>query len=96
MAATAHTEELSEQIERLRRDLSSLSDLMEDLIDRPKGNAGDDADDLVHRGKRAMRSAMRRSKEAISGVEGTIADNPWASVAVAFGLGIVLGRLLRR
>ncbi|MGD9536860.1 MAG: YqjD family protein [Alphaproteobacteria bacterium] len=99
MADTAQrgkTEELSEQIEELRRELSTLSDMMSDIIDTAKGDAEGQVDDLVRKGKRAMRSAARKGKAAISGVETTISDNPWASVAVAFGLGIVLGRLLRR
>lgn len=99
MADTAQrgkTEELSEQIEELRRDLSTLSDMMSDVIGKSKGNVGGQADDLARKGKQAMRSAMRKGKAAISGMETTIADNPWASVAVAFGVGIVLGRLLRR
>lgn len=100
MADTAQrgkTEELSEQIEELRRELSTLSDMMSDIIgSRSKGNAEGQIDDLVRKGKQAMRSAARKGKAAISGVETTISDNPWASVAVAFGLGIVLGRLLRR
>ena len=99
MADTAQStkmEELSEQVEELKRELSALSGTIGDMADTGKGAVGEQAERFARKGKKAMRAAMRKGKAAVNGMETTIADNPLASVAVAFGVGIVVGRLLRR
>ena len=103
MADTAQRvkgEDLSERFEELQREVGALSE----TIGRLAGNGrsandhvvGAKAERLARGGKKAMRFAMARGKAALSGVESTVSANPLASVAVAFGLGVLLGRLIRR
>lgn len=90
-------EDFSEQLEALRRQVSSLSDAMGTATGRSKANGLDEkAERIASKGKKAMRMALEKGKAAVSGVETSVSANPLASIAVAFGLGILLGRMIRR
>jgi ElaB/YqjD/DUF883 family membrane-anchored ribosome-binding protein len=103
MADTAQRskdEALSERFEELQREVSALTETIGRIAGNDRGANGHDlgnkAERLARKGRKAMRLAMTKSKAAISGVESTVSANPLASVAVAFGVGVLLGRLIRR
>lgn len=90
-------EDFSEQLEALRRQVLSLSEAMGTATGRGKANGLDEkAERIASKGKKAMRMALAKGKAAVSGVETSVSANPLASIAVAFGLGILLGRMIRR
>ncbi len=90
----------SERFEELQREVSALTETIGRLAGGDGGASGhglgNRAERLARKGKKAMRLAMTKGKAAVSGVESTVSANPLASVAVAFGLGVLLGRLIRR
>lgn len=93
------SENFSERLEELRRDVSSLAETISEMTGTAKANGhgvGAKAERLAGRSRKAVHMAMAKGKAAISGVESTVSANPLASVAVAFGLGVLLGRLIRR
>jgi len=87
--------DVSEQIEALRKQLSSLSKTVEDLLS-DGADIGGKTKGLVRKGSKAMHEAVEQGKAAISGIESTVSANPLVSVAVAFGIGLMVGRLIRR
>jgi ElaB/YqjD/DUF883 family membrane-anchored ribosome-binding protein len=87
--------DVSEQIEALRKQLSSLSKTVEDLLS-DGADIGGKTKGLVRKGSKAMHEAVEQGKAAISGIESTVSANPLVSVAVAFGIGFMVGRLIRR
>ena len=103
MADTAQRikgEDLSERFEELQREVAALTETIGRLAGNDRGanghGLGARADRFAGKSRKAMRLAMKKGKAAISGVESTVSTNPLASVAVAFGLGVLLGRLIRR
>ena len=80
-------ENLKSQIEDLRSDLSGIADAIKKL-------SGDAADDGVERIRRATRQTREKARDTLGSLEDEIEDRPLISVAAAFGLGFVLGKLL--
>ena len=93
--ASRTQDDVSEQIEALRKQLSSLSKTVEDLLS-DGADIGGKTKGLVRKGSKAMHEAVEQGKAAISGIESTVSANPLVSVAVAFGIGLMVGRLIRR
>lgn len=93
-------EDFSQRFADLQREVSELTETIGRLAgngrDASSHGTGDKAERLARRGRKAMRLAMAKAKTAVAGVETTVSANPLASVAVAFGLGVLLGRLIRR
>jgi len=81
--------------ESLQKELSRISELVDDLMSG-RTPAGERAQRLLRKGKKVVGKAVSKGKAAVSSVESTVSDHPLASVAVAFGVGVLLGRLIRR
>jgi ElaB/YqjD/DUF883 family membrane-anchored ribosome-binding protein len=80
---------IEKDIDALRGDFASLQadlqTLTKTLARRAKSAASDTADDLLARGRDGM-----------AAVEGHVAERPLASLLIAFGAGVALGKLLDR
>jgi ElaB/YqjD/DUF883 family membrane-anchored ribosome-binding protein len=90
MASTETTQkELQEQLDSLRKDLSEIRHLVKSL-----------ASEYAEEGKEHLRASANRAqaqaKETLADVEGEIQSHPLSSVAIAFGVGVLIGKLLNR
>lgn len=81
--------ELRQEYASLKNDLAEMSETLSDL-----------ARNGISEGRAKVRGAARKSRkqarEAWSAVEDEFEDRPITSLAVALGLGFVLGKLLSR
>lgn len=81
-------------VERLRTQVETLRDQLADLTEE----AGDNLDARRRRAARSMRraygNARRYAWDAEEAVEARVGRNPIASLLIAFGVGLVLGKLL--
>ncbi|SLN73731.1 DUF883 family protein [Oceanibacterium hippocampi] len=99
-AARKDTEELREQMEALRADVSALT---ESLV-RVTGNRAHDGAEAVrnaaHEGADAVRNAARagqaRAEDAAATAQDYVRERPLASVLVALAVGFTIGKLLER
>lgn len=93
-------EELKKDLSNLRRDLVSLGDDVKAVLEAKaalvgkKGNeAGQEAwDELQH----AFKMARKRGEKAMDDTTMKIEDNPWSSIAIAAGVGLLVGLLVKR
>ncbi|HPO94266.1 MAG TPA: hypothetical protein PL072_12435 [Phycisphaerales bacterium] len=95
----ADVEALKAEIGRLREDLASTAKTAASLgkhgFEAARDRAGAAYETAKERVTHVAGVARDRSKQAVDRVETTIEDHPLASVAVAFGAGLLLGALLR-
>ncbi len=80
-------EDLKAQIDDLRNDLSGIADALKKL----SGSAVDEGTDRV---RRASEKARDKARDTIGAFESEIEERPLTSVATAFGIGFILGKLL--
>lgn len=78
---------LQEDLDSLRRDLSQLTTTVRDIASARRDQGMAAARDYADK-------AYGQAQEARAQAEQTIAANPLLSVATAFGIGYVLGRVL--
>lgn len=87
--ANKATDDLKADIEKLKSDMSSLMETI-----------GRIADDGRAESRRRVREAGERvvgqTEESLHAVETQIAERPFVSILAAFGVGMVIGRLLDR
>lgn len=93
-----------------KSDSIQLDDVKEDLhalrkdVDKLLRALGSDAESLGReafdearkRVKELASTARQRGREGVSAAETQIEQNPFTSIATAFGIGLVIGRLLNR
>ena len=93
-------ETLSEQIETLKSDLSSISatlaDLVKDSAKQGRRTVEQTADYYVREGKRQADAAVEGARAYGEALEGQISRNPFSAVLVALGLGFLVGLMSRR
>lgn len=93
------TEDLAEDIERLRGDISKLSETVRSLIgretDQLKSTLADRADQLSARGRELREQALRDASAYERQAEETIARNPFTSIMIAAGVGFLFGIMSR-
>jgi ElaB/YqjD/DUF883 family membrane-anchored ribosome-binding protein len=87
--ANKAAEELRADMDKLKSDMSALMDTI-----------GKIAEESKKEGKRRVREAGEmaavHAEESMHAVEAQIAERPFISVLAAFGVGMVIGRLLDR
>jgi len=80
---------LKEDLSQLRADLASLT-----------GKATNQAKAMGRERFEQMRQALAAAKEkggaAVQGTQHQIEEHPWTAVAIAFGVGLLVGKLLDR
>ncbi len=98
--ATDDLETLKTDLKNLRADVSSLMHSLKGAASSTAHNVGDD---LKHTGGQlgeqvmdALGTVKDKGSELTSSLEGHVQDRPLISVLVAFGLGLVLSRMLER
>lgn len=85
--------QLRKDLEAIRGDIGALSDSLRSAT----GAAANSARKQVAEGAARVGETVRESAHAAqAATERSIADHPMASVAMAFGIGMVIGRLLDR
>lgn len=104
-------EALKQELARLRDDLAATAKTAASLgkhgfaeakgraetaYESAKEHVHHAADAARHKAEQAAHFARDKAKEGVEKAEGTIKDHPFASVAVAFGAGLLIGALLRK
>lgn len=101
------TRNLDQELDTLRADLGKIRDDIASLT-RSLGEAataeakagGERLSEAAHaardRAQRFAESARAQGEEGIAAVERRIEQNPFSSVLIAFGVGLVIGKLLDR
>jgi ElaB/YqjD/DUF883 family membrane-anchored ribosome-binding protein len=104
MATTKSTNvgepDLGKDVAALRADLDALrgdlGQLVRTLKTRTGNRAESELDALRHRLERLAGDVQSSGRETAQRVEAQIEERPFASVAIAFAVGLVLGRLFDR
>lgn len=100
-SATAHDlDAVAEQLDTLKRDVSTLVDTVGGLVGntarRGRVNARRKADEYVRRGRATVDAAVDQAYGLEEELETQISRNPLTAVLVALGLGFVIGLVSRR
>lgn len=89
MATQANEQELQEQIHSLRKDFSDLTQTMKSL-----------SSDYANEGKKRLREgadrAQQQAQDTVHKAQANVETHPYTSMAVAFGVGLVIGKILDR
>ena len=99
-SSTATQEELAKQIEQLRSDVAEISKTLGDLgrgqVTDLRSRAERQAAELRARGRETADEVAARAREAEHQAEDYIRENPLQALAIAAGLGLLVGWLTRR
>lgn len=93
--------------EKLASDFKALIDDVEELLKTTGSQTGEGVADLRQRlekkleeGRKALdeqqKALLEKAKEARASTEAYLRENPWTTLGIAAGIGLVLGLLLRR
>ncbi|HVU63136.1 MAG TPA: DUF883 family protein [Phycisphaerales bacterium] len=104
---TASTRGLRDDLDALKADLSTLKDDLRSFssnaasaarhgADEARGRIGHATSVLRDKGRAAYDAAKEKGQWAKDEVEGRIQENPFTSVGIAFGVGILIGALIAR
>ena len=89
----ARTEDLQADLAALRKDFGILADHVRSMAD---GTARDAAHGLAERGAKLRDAAKQRGEAGIAAFESQVQAHPFTSILVAFGVGLVVSRLVGR
>ncbi len=82
-------QDLQEQLNALRNDFSEITQTVREM-----------SANRAHQGQEKLRETADRTRaqvrESLHSVQGEIEQRPYASMAAAFGVGLLLGKLLDR
>lgn len=93
--------------ERLVEDLKTVMNDAEALLKATSAQTGEKIQEVRARAEESLRQArvrltaaeeeaLRRARELADATEEYVRDNPWQSVGIAAGIGLVLGILISR
>jgi ElaB/YqjD/DUF883 family membrane-anchored ribosome-binding protein len=93
--------------ERLVEDLKTVMQDAEALLRATSAQTGEKIQEVRARAEESLRQArirltaveeeaLRRAREMADATEEYVRDNPWQSVGIAAGIGLVLGMLISR
>lgn len=93
-------ETLRDDMGKLRADISAVAETLKDLgksrVDDAKASLSGLVDSLKEELLRGWEGARERGKKSVETVEHQIEQRPFISVLAAFGVGVLLGKLLDR
>lgn len=89
MATQTSNEELQKQLNALREDFASLTNTLKDM-------SSDYAQHGQARVKDAADKVQQQARDSYGRVQSEVESHPMSSVAIAFGIGLVLGKILDR
>jgi len=88
---------LSDDVVTLKRDIASLMEhIREGGFDVAKGTASDAIDKLSEETRRLYRRVAAEGERSVKAVSRRVEEQPLSSLLIAFGIGLVSGRLLSR
>jgi ElaB/YqjD/DUF883 family membrane-anchored ribosome-binding protein len=98
---------LENNISTVNNDVKTLVKDAQALFTAATALTGEKADELRGRGMRALETALAKaqdaqqaaveySKQAASSTDAYVKENPWRSIAVAAGVGLLVGVILGR
>ena len=87
--APSNNQEPQEQLDSLRKDFSEVTKTLKDMT---RAYAKDSQDQM----KEAADQVGKQAKESYNKVQGEVETHPYTSMAVAFGVGLILGKILDR
>ena len=92
--------DLNKDVDAIKADLDALrkdfSSVVETLKDTAKSRAGSELDALQKRMNQLAADVQSSGREGLRAVEGQIGEKPLVSVAVAFAVGLIIGKLFDR
>lgn len=91
--ATEHTAMLGEDIAALKRDVATLMEHLKSTASAARAGA---AEQVSAEAERLYRNAVEEGKRHVATLAHQVETQPVTSVLVAFGVGLLLGRLLSR
>jgi ElaB/YqjD/DUF883 family membrane-anchored ribosome-binding protein len=93
-------EGLKEDMAKLRDDLAGIVDALKDVgkgrVEDAREGLGELADALRDALRGGLEGAREKSKKSVETVEQQIEQRPLLSLLAAFGVGVVLGKILDR
>ena len=94
---TSDLDSIGDDVAVLKRDLSRLMDHMKNgTYDVATGSARDAVERLTSEADHVYRSLAKQGGRSIKSVSRQVEEQPLASLVVAFGIGLISGRLLGR
>lgn len=98
---------LKSNIKTVRNDMRNLIQDAQDLFREATGTSGERAEELRSKGLAMLESAMERAqemqttaitkgKEVAQTADEFVHQNPWKSVAISAGVGLIVGLLISR
>jgi ElaB/YqjD/DUF883 family membrane-anchored ribosome-binding protein len=92
--------DLNKDVDAIKADLDALrkdlSNVLETIKGTAKNRAESEIDALQKRLNQIASDVQTSGRDSLRAVEGQIGDKPLVSVAVAFALGLMLGKLFDR
>jgi ElaB/YqjD/DUF883 family membrane-anchored ribosome-binding protein len=82
--------------DKLMDELRDVVAAAEDLLKATTGERGERIEEIRARAEEALRTARERLEGVGSRLNDEVRQHPWAAVAIAAGIGLVLGVLLSR
>jgi ElaB/YqjD/DUF883 family membrane-anchored ribosome-binding protein len=90
-------EALAGDVTSLKRDLARLMDRVKNgSYDAAKGSTADAVERLSKDADRVHRTLSKRGERSVSAITQRVERQPLTSVLIAFGVGLISGRLLSR
>ena len=93
-------DEIEDQFDRLRDDLSELSDVIRKVAQSKSTEAGDaalaEAQRLLERSRKTLDDGAARARRAAKSLEDYIHEKPVQASLIALGIGLFIGLLSRR
>ncbi|HUK02581.1 MAG TPA: DUF883 family protein [Steroidobacteraceae bacterium] len=97
---SAASEELAEELSHVVQEAEALLRALADDGDATLGTLRDRVHDSLDSAKARLADlqlgAQRAGKRAASAAQGWVQQNPWTAIAIAAGLGLLIGALLTR
>lgn len=87
---------VEKDVEELRKEFSELKSDVSKLTDTLKKLYGDTATEGRTRARQAAEHSRERARETVGAFEEEIGERPLTSIAAAFGIGFIIGKLLDR
>jgi ElaB/YqjD/DUF883 family membrane-anchored ribosome-binding protein len=82
--------------DKLMDELRDVVAAAEDLLKATTGERGERIEEIRARAEESLRTARERLEGVGSRLNEEVRQHPWAAVAIAAGIGLVLGVLLSR
>ena len=88
---------IGDDVVLLKRDISRLMDHVKNgTFDAAKGSTQEVVERLIDEADRLYRSLTKQSERSVKAISRQVEEQPLASLLVAFGIGLISGRLLSR